>query len=110
MPCHYLLILPKESYICVCFYWLGLVVSIIPITFGLLSLKWGNTSFGFGLWLSSRWFVIARLQFLSEVRSTPWTLEMAQTLQLIMDEKHQTTPCCSYPSYGGEYYQSLRKL
>ena len=81
------------------FYWLGLVVSIIPITFGLLSLKWGNTSFGFGLWLSSGWFVIARLQVFIGGKEPPWTLEMAQTLQLIMVEKHQTTPCCSYPSY-----------
>ena len=81
------------------FYWLGLVVSIIPITFGLLSLKWGNTSFGFGLWLSSGWFVIARLQVFIGGKEPPWTLEMAQTLQLIMDEKHQPTPCCSYPNY-----------
>ena len=81
------------------FYWLGLVVSIIPITFGLLSLKWGNTSFGFGLWLSSGWFVIARLQVFIGGKEPPWNLEMAQTLQLIMDEKHQPTSCCSNPDY-----------
>ena len=34
-------------------YWMGFVVATIPLLFGLVSIKWGNTAFGFGLWLSS---------------------------------------------------------
>ena len=44
------------------FYWLGLIVSLIPLLFGFLSVKWGNVPFGFGLWLSSGWFILSRLQ------------------------------------------------
>ena len=33
------------------FYWLGLMVSIVPLSFGLVSVRWGNVPFGFGLWI-----------------------------------------------------------
>ena len=43
-------------------YWMGFIVAIIPLFFGLAAIKWGNTAFGFGLWISSGWYILSRLQ------------------------------------------------
>ena len=80
------------------FFWLGLFVSIIPLTFGILSVKWGNVPFGFGLWLSSGWFLISRLQVFIGGPSPPWTLEMAQRLQIVSDSRKSDSRCCESSS------------
>lgn len=78
-------------------YWMGFVVATIPLMFGLASIKWGNTAFGFGLWLSSGWFMLSRLQTFVGGSDPPWTLEIAQRLQIVMDKAKSDSSCCNYP-------------
>tara|TARA_B100001250_G_C19794176_1_gene787994 strand:- start:85 stop:717 length:633 start_codon:yes stop_codon:yes gene_type:complete len=78
-------------------YWMGFIVALIPLMFGFASLRWGNTPFGFGLWLSSGWFIISRLQVFIGGPSPPWTLDMAQRLQTIMDGSKSAKSCCANP-------------
>tara|TARA_B100001287_G_scaffold41415_1_gene30495 strand:- start:2712 stop:3323 length:612 start_codon:yes stop_codon:yes gene_type:complete len=78
-------------------YWMGFVVATIPLMFGLASIKWGNTAFGFGLWLSSGWFMLSRLQTFVGGPDPPWTLETAQRLQIVMDKTKSDSRCCNYP-------------
>ena len=78
-------------------YWMGFIVSLIPLLFGLASVKWGNAAFGFGLWISSGWFILSRLQTFVGGPKPPWTLEMAQRLQTIMDETKSVQKCCPIP-------------
>ena len=78
-------------------YWMGFVVATIPLMFGLASIKWGNTAFGFGLWLSSGWFMLSRLQTFVGGPDPPWTLETAQRLQIVMDKAKSDSSCCNYP-------------
>lgn len=78
-------------------YWMGFVVATIPLMFGLASIKWGNTAFGFGLWLSSGWFMLSRLQTFVGGPDPPWTLEIAQRLQIVMDKAKSDSGCCNYP-------------
>ena len=80
------------------FYWLGLIVSLIPFGFGILSVKWGNVPFGFGLWLSSGWFIISRLQTFIGGPKPPWTLDMAQRLQIISNQRESNSRCCQFSS------------
>lgn len=76
------------------FYWLGLIASFIPLLFGFLSVKWGNVPFGFGLWLSSGWFILSRLQIFIGGPEPPWTLDMAQRLQIISNKTKSDSKCC----------------
>ena len=78
-------------------YWMGFVVAIIPLLFGLASIKWGNNAFGFGLWLSSGWFILSRLQTFVGGPKPPWTLDMAQRLQIVMDKTNSDSSCCNHP-------------
>lgn len=78
-------------------YWMGFVVSLVPLVFGLASVKWGNAAFGFGLWISSGWFILSRLQTFIGGPKPPWTLDMAQQLQIIMDEVKSGQKCCPMP-------------
>ena len=78
-------------------YWMGFGVALIPLMFGFLSLKWGNAAFGFGLWISSGWFILSRLQVFFGGPNPPWTLEMAQRLQLVMDKSKSDDSCCKSP-------------
>jgi len=81
------------------FYWLGLVAAIIPLAFGLISLRWGNVPFGFGLWLSSGWFILSRLQSFMGGPKPPWTLDVAERLQIIInDSKSDDSACCNFSS------------
>ena len=80
------------------FYWLSLVVAIIPLSFGLISVRWGNAPFGFGLWLSSSWLILSRLQSFIGGPKPPWTLEMAEKLQIIINESKSDSSCCVYSS------------
>lgn len=80
------------------FYWLGLMVSIVPLAFGLVSVRWGNVPFGFGLWISSGWFLISRLQVFIGGPKPPWTLEMAEKIQLVINKSKSDSKCCTYPS------------
>ena len=78
-------------------YWMGFVVAVIPLIFGLASIRWGNAVFGFGLWISSGWFILSRMQTFVGGPKPPWTLEMAQRLQLAMDDSKSESACCSNP-------------
>ena len=80
------------------FYWLGLMVSIVPLAFGLVSVRWGNVPFGFGLWISSGWFVLSRLQVFVGGPKPPWTLEMAEKIQVVINDSKSASKCCAYPS------------
>ena len=60
--------------------------------------KWGNTAFGFGLWISSGWYILSRLQTFVGGQPPPWTLEMAQRLQIVADKSDSDQKCCANPS------------
>ena len=78
-------------------YWMGFVVATIPLLFGLASIKWGNAAFGFGLWISSGWYILSRLQTFVGGQKPPWTLGMAQRLQIVMDSTKSEAKCCDNP-------------
>ena len=78
-------------------YWMGFVVATIPLLFGLASIKWGNAAFGFGLWISSGWYILSRLQTFLGGQQPPWTLGMAQRLQVVMDSTKSEAKCCDNP-------------
>lgn len=78
-------------------YWMGFVVATIPLLFGLASIKWGNAAFGFGLWISSGWYILSRLQTFVGGQQPPWTLGMAQRLQVVMDDSKSVAKCCDNP-------------
>lgn len=78
------------------FYWLGLVVALIPLIVGIISVRWGNAAFGFGLWLSAGWFALNRLQSLIGGQKPPWTRAMAEELQGIINVSRSETACCSW--------------
>ena len=79
-------------------YWMGFIVAIVPLFFGLAAIKWGNTAFGFGLWISSGWYILSRLQTFVGGQPPPWTLEMAQRLQIVADKSDSDEKCCANPS------------
>ena len=78
-------------------YWMGFIVATIPLLFGLASIKWGNAAFGFGLWISSGWYILSRLQTFVGGQKPPWTLGMAQRLQVVMDDAKSEAKCCDNP-------------
>ena len=78
------------------FYWLGLGFPLIPIAAGYASLVWGSAALGFGMWLSSGWSVINKIQTFIGGTPPPWTYEMAIRLQVVMNKSKQN-PCCEYP-------------
>jgi|TARA_B110000003_G_C16639890_1_gene529791 hypothetical protein len=80
------------------FYWLSLVVAVLPLGLGLASVRWGNAAFGFGLWLSSGWLVLSRLQTFLGGLSPPWSRSMAIELQMIINESSGERACCSWPT------------
>ena len=78
------------------FYWLGIGFAFIPIAAGYASLVWGSASLGFGLWLSSGWSIISKLQTFIGGNHPAWTYEMAVRLQIVMNNSKQN-PCCDFP-------------
>lgn len=80
------------------FYWLSFVLAAVVLAFGAVSLRWGSATFGFGLWLSSSWLILSRLQQVLAGRPAPWTYEMAVTLQNIMDQGRTEAACCHHPA------------
>lgn len=79
------------------FYWLSFVLAAVVLVFGAVSLRWGSAAFGFGLWLSSSWMVLSRLQQFLAGRPAPWTYAMAVELQQVMNHAQSETACCQYP-------------
>jgi hypothetical protein len=80
------------------FYWLSLVVVILPLGAGFASVKWGNSAFGFGLWLSAGWFLLNRMQSFMGGPSPPWTRFMAEQLQGVMNDSRGEAACCGWPT------------
>ncbi len=78
------------------FYWLGIVFALIPLAAGYMSLVWGSASLGFGMWLSSGWSVINKLQTFVGGNPPPWTHDMAIRLQVVMNKSIEE-PCCDFP-------------
>ena len=77
------------------FYWSALLIALLLLAFGGASLRWGSAPFGFGLWLASSWLILSRLQAaLGGGRPAPWTLEMAERLQLVMNTASSDQRCC----------------
>lgn len=79
------------------FYWLSLVVVIVPLTVGLASVRWGNAAFGFGLWLAGGWLLINRFQTFIGGPKPPWTFSMAEQLQSVMNRSSSDAACCTWP-------------
>lgn len=80
------------------FHWMGLLVVLLPLGLGMISIRWGNASFGFGLWVSGGWFLMNRLQSLIGGQKPPWTLDMAQELQIISNKAESVDACCNWSS------------
>jgi hypothetical protein len=80
------------------FYWMGLVVVILPLILGIASVRWGNAAFGFGLWVSSSWLILNRLQYFVGGMPPPWTKEMAVELQVLADKAESSDGCCNWAS------------
>ena len=96
------------------FYWMSLVVVILPLGLGIASIRWGNAAFGYGLWVSSGWFVLNRLQYFVGGRPPPWTNEMAVKLQILSDDAEKSNLCCNWtsPYWGitGVYCANCNKV
>ncbi|MBT60716.1 MAG: hypothetical protein CMA63_04085 [Euryarchaeota archaeon] len=80
------------------FYWMGLLVVLLPLGLGLVSVRWGNASFGFGLWISGGWFLMNRTQSFIGGLQPPWTLSMATELQMISNKAEGPDACCNWAS------------
>ncbi|MCH1422462.1 MAG: hypothetical protein L7U62_03095 [Candidatus Poseidoniaceae archaeon] len=80
------------------FYWLSFIVVLLPLSLGLASVRWGNAAFGFGLWTSSCWLILNRLQYFVGGMPPPWTTEMAVELQVIADKAELSGGCCNWTS------------
>jgi len=80
------------------FYWMSLVVVILPLGLGLASVRWGNAAFGFGLLTSSSWLVFNRLQYFVGGMAPPWTRDMAIQLQILANEAEVSGGCCNWAS------------
>ena len=78
------------------FYWMGLIVVLFPLGLGIASVRWGNAAFGFGLWISSGWYLLNRLQSLFGGQNPPWTKEMAYELQIIANREEYGSACCNW--------------
>ena len=93
---------------------MSLVVVILPLGLGIASIRWGNAAFGYGLWVSSGWFVLNRLQYFVGGRPPPWTKEMAVKLQILSDDAEKSHLCCNWtsPYWGitGVYCANCNKV
>ena len=82
-------------------FWAGTICALIPLAFGWASLKSGSVAFGIGLWLSSGWVVLNRLQLLMTEDGIPWSRKRAETLQLVLNSNNDS-PCCNLPQVEWE--------
>ncbi|MDA9254523.1 hypothetical protein N9P14_00400 [Candidatus Poseidoniaceae archaeon] len=80
------------------FYWMGLVVVILPMAVGLASVRWGDAAFGFGLWIASGWYLLNRIQSLLGGQTPPWTKKMAIELQILLNQEEYSDGCCNWTS------------
>jgi|TARA_B110000967_G_C18865571_1_gene552521 hypothetical protein len=80
------------------FYWMGLIVVLLPLILGLVSVRWGDAAFGFGLWIASGWYLLNRLQSLFGGQTPPWTKKMALELQVLSNQAEQPGACCNWAS------------
>ena len=78
------------------FYLTSFALAIPLLTLGGMSLKYGSGWFGIGLWLSTGWMVLTRLQSLVAGRNPPWSKSLAYDLQRVMNQASSTKQCCSY--------------
>ena len=96
------------------FYWMSLIVVVLPLGLGIASLRWGHAAFGYGLWVSSGWFVLNRLQYFVGGQPPPWTNEMAVKLQILSDDAEKSVLCCNWtsPYWGitGVYCANCNKV
>lgn len=84
----------------------SLILAAVILLFGYLSLRWGSGPFGFGLWIGAGWFILSRLQMLALGDHGPWTMDIAQELQLISNSI-ESNPCCSFPTISW-HLQSIK--
>jgi hypothetical protein len=75
----------------------SLLLASVILLFGYFSLRWGSGPFGFGLWIGAGWFMLSRLQLLALGDKGPWTMDIAEELQL-MKNSIESNPCCSFPA------------
>jgi hypothetical protein len=76
----------------------GLVFTIVPLLFGWMMLKWSVAMFGMGLFLAGGWTLLSWLLPLAPgVANSPWTLEVAQQLQIIRNDCDGESTCCESP-------------
>ena len=80
------------------FYWLGLLFAIIPLFFGWISLEYGSSPIGFGMWTVSGWLVLSRITGLMAGGDSPWTKQLAMRLQLVRNVSESDESCCDFPN------------
>ncbi|MBT5594052.1 MAG: hypothetical protein HOB47_01540 [Euryarchaeota archaeon] len=80
------------------FYWMGMAAVFLPLSLGLVSVRWGNAAFGFGLWIAGGWYLLNRLQSLIGGQTPPWTKQMALELQILSNLAEQPGGCCNWTS------------
>lgn len=82
-------------------FWAGTICAAIPLAFGWASLKSGSVAFGLGLWLSSGWVVLNRIQILLTEQGVPWSRKTAESLQLVVNSNEESS-CCNMPKLEWE--------
>ena len=80
------------------FYWLALPFAIIPLFFGWISLEYGSSPIGFGMWTVSGWLILSRITSLLAGGESPWTKQLAMRLQLVRNVSESDDSCCSFPN------------
>ncbi len=80
------------------FHRLGTWTTLLPLLIGYMCLLGGQAPFGYGLFLAGGWTILSRAQALLGGPTLPCTLEMAQNLQMVMNQCDSEDSCCSSPS------------
>ena len=76
----------------------GLVFTLVPLLFGWMMLKWSAAMFGMGLFLAGGWTLLSwMLPLAPGVANSPWTIEVAQQLQMVRNQCDSEDVCCESP-------------
>ena len=73
----------------------GIMFTFIPLFFGWMMLKWSVAIVGMGLFLSGGWTLLSWILPLKPgVPNSPWTMEVAQQLQIVRNKCDGEDACC----------------
>ena len=73
----------------------GILFTSIPLLFGWMMLKWSVAAFGMGLFLAGGWTLLSWILPLSPgISASPWTMHVAQQLQIVRNKCDSADACC----------------